>query len=117
MDATQPLTPAVFEALATLTFGRGDWHARTADALGVSLRNVQYFASGRRPIPAGIGADLRAIIARLAENEGEKRRMTAWLARHAEQGEAMRQALEGALDAPDSGSRSESVDSRITLRR
>lgn len=87
------LTGAEFEALCRLAFG-AEWQGAAARALSVSLRNVQYFAGGGRPVPPGVTGELAEIVATLARDPSERRRMAAALATLQSQVAVMRAALE-----------------------
>jgi hypothetical protein len=47
------------------------WQSEIAEALGVADRTVRRWSSGASPIPAGLAAELRAIVERRAEQLAE----------------------------------------------
>lgn len=91
MTPPETITAAQFQALGALLWGE-DWRRQAADALGVGLRNVQFWAAEpparAKPIPAGVIAELCDMVQRLATACPDE--VAAHVARHASQTEILK---------------------------
>ena len=56
------MTPALFTRVGEALYGAASWQSEIARALGVNPRSVRYWASGERPIPANVWAELRDLV-------------------------------------------------------
>lgn len=56
------LTAQELAKVGELLYGR-QWQSALAEALGMSLRNIQYLAAGSRPVHEGIASDVYDLLA------------------------------------------------------
>lgn len=86
MTPPDTLTAPQFQALCALLWGES-WRPAAADALGVNLRNVQFWAAEpparSKPVPEGVARELADMVRRRMEFDPEDVR--AYVARHASQ--------------------------------
>lgn len=88
MNPPDTITAAQFQALGALLWGDA-WRHEAAEALGVGLRNIQFWAAEpparAKPVPAGVIADLMDLIAERMRDPKEDARMHQHVYRHASQ--------------------------------
>lgn len=88
MNPPETMTAAQFQALCGLIWGDG-WRPEAADALGVSLRNVQFWAAEPpargKTVPPGVADELVRRAVALMDDPEHARRIRAAVARHASQ--------------------------------
>lgn len=82
------LTAPQFQAVCALIWGDG-WRPAAADALGVSLRNVQFWAAEPparcKPVPEGVARELIAGAVTMLREPAERERARSIIARHLQQ--------------------------------
>jgi hypothetical protein len=92
MTPPDTITAPQFQALCLLIFGP-EWRPQAAHALGVGMRNVQFWAAEpparSKPVPPGVVRDLFAMVAEDMRNPEAAGRMRNHVARHASQAEIL----------------------------
>lgn len=87
MTPPDTITAAQFQALGALLWG-DDWRHKAADALGVGLRNVQFWAAEpparSKPVPVGVALELCDMIRREMQTDRAPD-LVAAVRRHASQ--------------------------------
>lgn len=93
------ITASQFKALCGALWGE-EWKREAADALGVGLRNVQFWSADpparSKPVPAGIIGDLFAMIRDAMRDPDRAATLTMEASKAAEKAEILRVAI--ALD-------------------